>query len=72
MRDCNLAPTGGTVLFQWLEREDAATLHEFLAARGILIRLFARPCSLRFGLPPDAASWSRLGQALIDYSKERP
>jgi cobalamin biosynthetic protein CobC len=72
LRDCNLAPTGGSALFQWLEREDAATLHEFLAARGILTRLFARPSSLRFGLPPIESGWARLGQALIDYSKERP
>ncbi|MDH4612240.1 threonine-phosphate decarboxylase CobD [Pseudomonas sp. BN102] len=70
--DHDLAPTGGTALFQWLAREDAAVLHEFLAARGILTRLFAHPASLRFGLPPDEAGWERLHQALFDYSKERP
>lgn len=70
--DHDLAPTGGTALFQWLAREDAAVLHEFLAARGILTRLFAHPASLRFGLPPDEAGWARLRQALFDYSKEHP
>jgi cobalamin biosynthetic protein CobC len=72
LRDCKLEPTGGSALFQWLARDDAATLHEFLATRGILTRLFAQPASLRFGLPPDEAGWARLGEALIDYSKERP
>lgn len=72
LRDCALAPTGGTALFHWLARDDAAVLHEFLAARGILTRLFARPASLRFGLPPTESGWARLRQALLDYSKERP
>ncbi|BAN47557.1 threonine-phosphate decarboxylase CobD [Metapseudomonas resinovorans] len=72
LRDCGLGPSGGTALFQRLVRDDAAALHEFLAARGILTRLFAVPASLRFGLPPDEAGWARLGRALIDYSKERP
>ncbi len=72
LRACDLAPAGGTALFQRLLRDDAAALHEFLAARGILTRLFATPPSLRFGLPPDEAGWARLGQALIDYSKEYP
>ncbi|MFZ6046608.1 threonine-phosphate decarboxylase CobD [Pseudomonas sp. CR3202] len=72
LRDCGLAPAGGTALFQRLVRDDAVALHEFLAARGILTRLFATPPSLRFGLPPDEAGWARLGQALIDYSKEHP
>ncbi|MND35434.1 Threonine-phosphate decarboxylase [compost metagenome] len=72
LRDCGLAPTGGTALFQWLACDDAAALHEFLAARGILTRLFARPSSLRFGLPPDEAGWARLRQALLDYFKECP
>ncbi|MNE74593.1 threonine-phosphate decarboxylase [compost metagenome] len=72
LRDCDLVPMGGSALFQWLARDDAAALHEFLATRGILTRLFAHPASLRFGLPPDEAGWARLGQALIDYSKERP
>ncbi|WP_137820849.1 threonine-phosphate decarboxylase CobD [Pseudomonas sp. D(2018)] len=72
LNDCGLPPSGGTALFQRLVREDATALHEFLAARGILTRLFSVPASLRFGLPPDEAGWERLRRALIDYSKERP
>ncbi|WP_044874787.1 threonine-phosphate decarboxylase CobD [Pseudomonas sp. LFM046] len=72
LRDGGFAPSGGTALFQRLVRDDAAVLHEFLAARGILTRQFTTPASLRFGLPPDEAGWARLGQALNDYSKEFP
>lgn len=72
LRDCGLAPCAGTALFQRLLRDDAQVLHEFLAARGILTRLFSSPASLRFGLPPDETGWARLSNALIDFSKERP
>ncbi|MCO6058607.1 threonine-phosphate decarboxylase CobD [Pseudomonas sp. MOB-449] len=72
LRDCGLPPAGGTALFQRLVRDDAATLHECLAARGILTRLFTAPASLRFGLPPHEAGWERLRLALLDYSRERP
>ena len=72
LRDCGLPTSGGTALFQRLLRDDAQALHEFLAARGILTRLFETPASLRFGLPPDEAGWERLGRGLIDYTKERP
>ena len=41
-----------------------------LARRGILVRLFREPASLRFGLPADEAGWQRLAQALADYRKE--
>lgn len=68
--ECGLAPAGGTALFQRLLREDAARLHDYLAARGILTRLFMQPASLRFGLPPDESGWRRLCAALIDYAKD--
>jgi len=61
-----LTPTGGTMLFQWLERPDAQTIHEELARRGILTRHFAAPQSVRFGLPPDEAGWQRLAEALAE------
>jgi cobalamin biosynthesis protein CobC len=63
-----LAPTGGCALFQFCCMAQAAELHEFLAARGILTRLFATPQSLRFGLPPDEAGWQRLQQALVAFT----
>jgi len=65
-----LAPAGGTALFQWLRTPQAARLHDFLARRGILVRRFETPASLRFGLPADEAGWQRLARALADYRKE--
>lgn len=60
--------TQGTALFQWLAYPRAGELHEHLARRGILVRLFDSPPSLRFGLPADEAGWQRLGQALGEWS----
>jgi cobalamin biosynthetic protein CobC len=59
-----LAPTGGCALFQFCCSPRAAVLHEFLAANGILTRLFDNPTSLRFGLPADEQGWQRLQQVL--------
>ena len=64
------APTGGCALFQFCCTPRAVELHEFLAAKGILTRLFASPLSLRFGLPADEAGWQRLQQALELFAKE--
>lgn len=63
-----LAPRGGCALFQWLRAPEAARIHEALARRGILARLFAEPASLRLGLPPDEADWIRLEQALKEIT----
>lgn len=66
-------PSGGSTLFQWLKTDAAATLHEHLARKGILTRLFHEPNSLRFGLPKNESDWQRLENALsqipveIDY-----
>lgn len=62
-----LPPAGGTALFQLVLQERPAELHEFLARRGILVRLINVPPGLRFGLPGDEAGWARLEQALKDY-----
>lgn len=67
-----LAPAGGCALFHWVSLLQAATLHDFLARRGILVRLFESPASLRFGLPGSEADWQRLDCALADYHKESP
>ncbi|WP_020680841.1 threonine-phosphate decarboxylase CobD [Marinobacterium rhizophilum] len=61
-----LAPTAGCSLFQWVCTPDAARLHQSLAQRAILTRLFETPASLRFGLPPDEAGWARLDTALTE------
>ncbi|MGN7739443.1 threonine-phosphate decarboxylase CobD [Pseudomonas sp. 22526] len=67
-----LKPLGGCALFQWLITDRAELLHEFMARRGILLRLFTHNSSLRFGLPADEADWSRLEQAFVTYAKEHP
>lgn len=59
-------PAGGCALFQWVLTPDAATLHESLARRGILVRSFDDPPSLRFGLPGSEVAWSRLENALAE------
>ncbi|MBK5299823.1 MULTISPECIES: threonine-phosphate decarboxylase CobD [Gammaproteobacteria] len=63
-------PQGGCALFQWLITECAEALHEFMARRGILLRLFTHNSSVRFGLPADEADWLRFEQALEAYVKE--
>lgn len=59
-----LAPQGGTALFQWVRTPHAARLHDALARRGILTRVFRDPPSLRLGLPGDEVAWRRLEEAL--------
>ena len=66
-----LRPTGGCSLFQWWVSEHAALLYEYLACHGILVRLFAVPSSLRFGLPPDEPAWARLESALDVFARSR-
>lgn len=59
-----LPPAGGTGLFQWVPTPQAGAIHECLARQGVLVRLFAEPASLRFGLPGSEAGWARLAAAL--------
>lgn len=61
-----LGAATGPSLFKWVQRADAAQLHDALARRGILVRLFEQPASLRFGLPAGEAGWTRLEQALAE------
>ena len=63
-------PQGGCALFQWLITERAEELYEFMARRGILLRLFTHNGSLRFGLPGDEIAWVRLALAFDDFAKE--
>ncbi len=65
-------PQGGCALFQWLITDQAQALYEFMARRGILLRLFTHNNSLRFGLPADAAEEARLEQAFIAFTKDKP
>lgn len=64
LRAHGLAAGGGSAFFQWCRHPEAAALHEALARRAILTRLFDAPASLRFGLPPDDAGLERLDAAL--------
>lgn len=63
-------PQGGCGLFQWLVTEHAQGLHDFMAQRGILLRLFVNTSSLRFGLPADDREFLRLEQAFEAYAKD--
>ncbi|WP_434601567.1 threonine-phosphate decarboxylase [Pseudomonas sp. Z4-7] len=63
-------PHGGCGLFQWLVTEHARALYDFMAHRGILLRLFINTSSLRFGLPADDAEFLRLEQAFEAYAKD--
>ena len=63
-------PQGGCGLFQWLVTEHAQGLHDFMAHRGILLRLFVNTSSLRFGLPADDNEFLRLEQAFEAYAKD--
>lgn len=64
LSDAGLPPAGGCGLFQWVLTKQAEAIHQQLAQRGILTRLFSQPRSVRFGLPGSAAEWDRLSTAL--------
>ncbi|MGU7815650.1 threonine-phosphate decarboxylase CobD [Burkholderia sp. AW49-1] len=53
-----------TPLFSWTDDPRAAALHAALAAHGIWTRYFARPSSMRVGLPGNEAEWQRIADAL--------
>ena len=63
LQEAGLGSVSGPALFKWFAHPRAAALHEALARRGILVRLFDTPASLRLGLPPDEA-WTRLRTGL--------
>ena len=66
LRASGLGEPTGTALFQYVATPRAAELFEAFARRGILVRLFAEPAALRFGLPGTPAEWQRLAAALHD------
>ncbi len=70
MRNCGLSPSGGTALFQWCVCPGAARIQHALARRGILVRQFDSPPSLRFGLPGPAEEWNRLESELKEVGAE--
>lgn len=66
LREHRLGQPQGTPLFQWLPHEQAAAIHENLARRGILVRLYANSPSIRLGLPGCEPAWTRLAAALAE------
>lgn len=64
-----LPVSGSTAFFHWVVDDRAYDLHEFLARRGILTRLFEKPLSLRFGLPRSEADWHALTEALDRFAQ---
>ncbi len=66
-----LPVAGGTALFQWVSLQEAKYWQEALARRGILVRRFADPPGLRFGLPGVESAWQRLELALAEVSAEQ-
>ena len=66
-----LLVAGGTGLFQWVSMPDAAFWQDALARRGILVRYFADPPGLRFGLPGSESAWRRLELTLAGIRAER-
>jgi len=70
-----LTPTGGTALFQWVQTEQAGAVQDALARRGILVRRFDDPASLRFGhsrLPVsrDTCASLRFGHSRLPVSRD--
>jgi cobalamin biosynthetic protein CobC len=72
LRQCGLTVAGGTALFQWVTGVDAERVQNALARRGIWVRRFADPPSLRLGLPGGEADWQRLERALAEAGAGRP
>ncbi len=68
------APSGYNCLFNWINIDNAASVHQQLAQQGILTRLFDAPPSLRFGLPHgegerSEGAWVRLDAALGEIKR---
>lgn len=59
--------SSGVALFRYLPCVHAVELHEYLAVRGILTRLFENSAALRFGLPGTEPEWNRLDTALKEW-----
>jgi cobalamin biosynthetic protein CobC len=61
---------GGTTLFRLLATPDAPSLFAHLGRHGLYVRRFQNDATwLRFGLPGDAAAWTRLEAALASFAR---
>ncbi len=70
LTEMNLTPDGGSALFQWIRLDQSEAWYQALARRAILVRRFAEPAALRFGLPADEVQWQRLATALRQAHEE--
>lgn len=60
----------GPALFKWWPEPKAEAFHEHMAQRGIWVRLFRETGrGIRLGLPPDEQGWTRLQQALTEWTQ---
>ena len=60
----------GPALFKWWPEPDAEAFHEHMAQRGIWVRLFREAGrGIHLGLPPDEQGWTRLQQALTEWTQ---
>lgn len=66
LQESGLPPTGGTAYFQWTVTNRAPEIYVALAQRGVLVRYWPNPSSLRFGLPSSDEQWRRLENLLHD------
>lgn len=64
LRDAGLTPRGDSHLFAWCPGDQSQEHFEALARQGVLVRYFAEPAALRFGLAGSEAQWDRLRSAL--------
>jgi cobalamin biosynthesis protein CobC len=71
LQSYRLPPTRGTALFQWIKSEQAERLYGHFFERRILVRSFAQPRSLRFGLPGSTDEWLRLARALKEIPEDK-
>lgn len=68
LSDHHFYPDGKTNLFQWIKSKKAQQIHQQLAQKGILTRLFKQPFSLRFGLPKNDQQWHYLQQSFTQIN----
>ena len=62
-----LGESSGTAMFRYLACDDALDVYDFFARRGVLLRCFAEPAALRFGLPAGEGEWQRLADCLVQW-----
>lgn len=67
LASCGMGTSTGTTLFRYLRCETAPELQDFFARQGILLRSFAMPSAIRWGLPATTQQWQRLTATLNDW-----